>query len=215
MESHKPLSSAAEPPKKSPLFLILAILSLVAAVAAAFYLGLQKSAIEEEQKRLTADITSLQDEITALEGQKIEAAQLARQWLDEVKKDEILWSRVITRIQSLLPVDPATQIPKIKVLSYSGSQAGKLILNAQTVEAQIEPYEYVAELISIFNGSSYFADAYVPAITRGETDQGNRFLSFVLNFSYRQGEEEKAAAATTTEETGATDESAKLKVPRQ
>jgi len=218
MESHKTVQTASSLPGRSPILLILAVFSVAAAVAGAFYLGLQKSAIAEEQKVLDSDIVSLQAEITELEGQKIQAAQLAQQWLEEVKTGEILWSRVITRIQSLLPVDSATQTPKIRVLSYSGSQGGMLMLNAQTAEAQLEPYEYVSELLSVFNGSSYFTEAIIPSITRGETDQGMKFLSFTLNFNYLPEEAAVAASKPDTAANGAgaatAEDLAKPKVPR-
>jgi Tfp pilus assembly protein PilN len=217
MESHKTVQAAAELPRRSPILLILAIFSVVALVAGAFYLGLQKSAIQAEQNLLDTEIVTLNTEIATLQSQKIQAAQLAQQWLDEVKSGEILWSHVINRIQRLLPVDPITQSPKIKVLSYSGSQGGGLVLNAQTVEAALEPYEYVSELLAVFNSSSDFSYAVIPSITRGETDQGMKFLSFSMSFDYQP---EKLEPASRTPDAandgggGATQEAAP-KVPRQ
>lgn len=215
MESHKPMPAAVEPPRRSPLLLIFAVLALVAAIAAAFYLGLQKSAIQEEQKTITADISSLQTEITDLEGQNLEAAQLAQQWLAEISKGEILWSGVITRIKALMPVDPITQKQKIKILSYSGSESGKLLLNAETVEAQLAPYEYVSELLSVFNNNSYFEDAYIPSITQGETDQGLKLLSFVMDFSKKPEESIVQVTPLPAGTQQTVDTSTTTKVPRQ
>jgi hypothetical protein len=190
--------------------LILAVISVVVVIAAAFYLGLQKTAIQDEQKRIEADVASIQNDITALEGQKIEAAQNAQQYLDQVKKDEILWSRVITRIQTLIPTD-ASQQSKIDILSYSGSVDGKITLNVQSIPAQLEPYEYLAELLSVFNSSSYFSDAYIPSISRAETDNGQKYLSFMFNLKYN---ENKPAVTTAASSSSDSTTQEKVKVPR-
>lgn len=216
MESHKAMPSNVDMPRRSLLLPVLAVLSVLAAVAGAFYLGLQKSAIEAEQKILSADLISLQGEITALEDQNIEAAQIARQWMDEISGSEVLWSRIITRIQSMLPVDPVTQAPKVIVSSYSGSEDGRLILSGQTASAQIEPYEYVSELLSVFNGGSYFYQAIIPSISKGETDQGEKFLNFAMNFNYRQESVTNVSGEASTQETAEdADAAGKPKVPRQ
>ena len=212
METHKPIEST-EPPARAPLLFIFSIIAVIAVIAGAFYLYLQKSAIGDEQNRLDGDIASLQNEISALEAQKVQAAQMAQAWLDEIKKDEILWSGVITRVQSLIPLDIATQIPKVDILSYNGAQDGRVLLNVRTVEAQLEPWESVAEILSVFNGSSYFADAFVPSITRGETDQGKKILSFVLNLNY-VGEKTLDAVPSQTSTDQSADDS-KPKIPRQ
>jgi len=224
METHKSLPASSEMPKKSPVFLILAVFVLLAAVAGAFYLGLQKSAIEEQKKSITSEMESLQTEIDSLQGQRLEAAQLAQQWLDKVQSEEVLWSRVITRIEALIPVDPATEKQKIDVLSYSGSSGGKISLNAKTVEAQQEPYEYVAELLSVFNSNSDFSNAIIPSVTKGETDQGTKLLSFVMSFSFNQGGAvmpQASVSGADSATSGGNDaaipagQEAKPKVPRQ
>lgn len=196
MESHKPVGAMVDAPKRHPVLLLLAFVTLAIVVAGAFYLGLQKTAILEEQKRLDVDVASLKDEIRSLKSQNIEAAQLAQEWLASVEKDEIQWSQVITRIESLLPVDNLTLKPTIKILSYSGSAGGKLSLNAQTYEAPIEPFGDVSQLLSVFNGSSFFSNAYVPSVTRGETNSGNKVLSFVMNLNY---DESKAARMASSQ----------------
>jgi hypothetical protein len=75
MESHTPVASMVDGPRRHPTLLLISFLTLVIVVAGAFYLGLQKSAITEEQKSLDADISSLNGEILSLQSQNIEAAQ--------------------------------------------------------------------------------------------------------------------------------------------
>jgi hypothetical protein len=208
METNKHSSSAVEPPKRVPLLFVFAVIAIIVLIAGAFYLYFTKSAIQEEQNRLDADITSLQGEITALEDQKIQLAQGAQSYLEEIKKEEILWSGVITKIQTLIPVDQVTQAPKVYVLSYSGSGDGKIMLNLKSAGAQIEPWESVAELISAFNNSSYFATAFVPGINRGETDQGKKELNFTMTVDYTEDKPVELSASSSDTET-------KPKVPRQ
>jgi hypothetical protein len=218
METHKPLPASHGMPKKSPFFLILAVISLVAVVAFAFYLHLQKTAIEEQKKIIEAEMVSIQAETDALKEQRLEATQIAQQWLDEVEAEEILWSRVITRIDSLLPVDTVTEEPRINVVSYSGGSGGKISLNATTGAAQTEPYEHVAELLAAFNSSTDFMDAVIPAVTKGETEDGQKFLSFSMSFAFNNESGTAIQASGSTEAGGdeaAADDTAKVKVPRQ
>ena len=174
-----------EVPKKSPVLLIVAGLTFALLLGFSFYLYLQKSAINEEKKHLTDQVSSIKTEIAQLEGQKIQAAQVAQESMAMIKKQEVLWSNVLTKIKSLVPqgVDGSN---KIEFLSYSGSGDGKLSLNAQTKPSKVEPYGDVSDLLSAFNNSSYFANAIVPNITRGENDAGDKTLSFTFNLDYKE-----------------------------
>lgn len=172
-------------PKKSPLILVLAIVAVVIVGAGIGYMQLTKSALNDEQKRLKDETQSLQTEINTLESQKIEAAQLAQQWLATISKNEIRWSNVLDKINSLVPEDALGQ-KKLNFLSYSGSEGGKLTLNGQTIPAKDEPYGDLSDLVAAFNSSSFFNNAYIPTISRGETDTGDKLLSFVFNLNYKE-----------------------------
>lgn len=173
-----------EGPKSKSLLMVLAGLSVAIVVVLALYLGLQKSTLVEEQNRLRGEIASLQEEISSLEGQKIEAAQLAQQWLNLLEEEEIRWSLVLSQVQSLIPFDASTNRDKIQFMSYSGSDNGRITMNAQTRELRTEPFPDVAELIEVFNDSSFFSDARVPSITRAETNEGGKVASFVFYATY-------------------------------
>jgi hypothetical protein len=206
-------TTSIEPRPRAPLTFVFAIVAVILVVAGAFYLYFQKSAIQAEQVRLDSDIASLQNEVTALEDQKVQAAQTSQGWMDQIRKEEVLWSGVITRVKSLIPMDAATQTPKIVILSYSGSQGGSIVLNAKTAEAQSVPWEYAAELLSVFNSSSYFADAYIPSLTSGGTDQGKKALSFSMNLSYIP--EEVVDTPATSQAVTGTEADTKPKVSRE
>lgn len=176
-------NSDVEIPQKSPLVFILAAGLLILLIAAALYLQLQKSAITDEKNRIAADLKSIQTQIELLESKKVEAAQVAQQWLDTLRKEEILWSQVLVKIKSLVPQD-TDGVNTVDFLSYSGAQDGKLTLNAQTKAAKVEPFEDISNLIAAFNSSAYFKKAFVPNITRGETDTGDKLLSFIFTVNY-------------------------------
>ncbi|MBU0667713.1 hypothetical protein KJ951_01370 [Patescibacteria group bacterium] len=176
---------APDAPRGKSLTLILAALAVIIVVVLAFYLGLQRSTLAQQQDLLKGEIASLNEEISALEAQKVEAAQQAGKWLETIEAGEIRWSQVLTQIQSLIPYDAAERRDKIDFLSYSGSEGGKLSLNAKTRPVRLDPFEDAAELIEVFNDSSFFYDGYIPSITVGETDDGSKVASFVFLVNYK------------------------------
>lgn len=202
MTEDKTVSTMTEGPKNRSLLLVLAGLSVVIVIVLALYLGLQKSTLVEEQTRLRTEIASLQEEISSLEGQKIEAAQLAQQWISLLDEEEIRWSLVLSQVQSLIPFDATTNKEKIQFLSYSGSQDGRISMNAQTRELRVEPFPDVAELIEVFNDSSFFSNARVPSITRGETNEGAKIASFVFYADYEDLGLEALNASSSSETEG-------------
>lgn len=168
-----------------PMSLFLAIATVILLVAFAAYLQLSKSAVTDESTRLQADIKALNDQIATLESQHVEAAQVAQTYLDQIQKSEIRWSGVLEKVAQLIPTDQDGK-NNISFVSYSGGDGGKLTMNAQTIAAKDEPYQAVSDLISSFNSSSYFKDAYVPSLSRGEDDQGNKLLTFIFNTTYQE-----------------------------
>lgn len=186
MEIKKPISSVVEAQKSRPVLFIFSILLLAGLVAFAFYLSFARTAIQDQQKQLDDQIVSLSSQITALKSQNIEGQQYAQQWLADLQKTEIRWSKVIKTIQDLLPVDPLTQASRVQFLSYSGSAGGKLTLNAQTTAGSADPFGDVSTLLNVFNNSSYFKDAYVPSVSHGVSQSGQDLLSFVFNVTYQE-----------------------------
>lgn len=186
MVEDKTVNTITEPPRRRTFLFLLSVLSVIAVAVLAFYLGLQKTAITEEQKLLEAEVNTLNSEIRALQGQNVQATRFAQQWLDTIEADEIKWSSVITKIDSLIPYDAVTRSDKVRFLSYSGSQNGQISLNATTRSLVTEPYSDVAELVAVFNESSFFSNGYVPSITRGESDVGEKVASFIFNVTYNE-----------------------------
>ncbi len=205
MTEDKTVSAISQEPKGRSLATVLGVLAVLIVGGLAFYLNLQKSTLAQDQQRLQGEITSLNQDIAALEGDRVEAAQQARQWLATLENEEIRWSSVLSQIQSLVPFDAATNRDKIQFLSYSGGSGGEITMNAQTRELRVEPFNDVAELIEVFNDSSFFVNARVPSITRGETNEGGKVASFVFTARYQDtgvsniGSEPESEQATSEE----------------
>lgn len=202
---------APESSPKKPGVLIFVLVLLAAFIALAFYLSFAKAAMMTAQTQLDSDIAGINQQIQSLKDQKVEAAQFAQMWLIQLEKDELRWSKVIKSVQDLIPLDVTTQKAKIKFLSYSGAAGGKLTLNAQTMEGSADPFSDVAELVRVFNSSSFFKDAYIPSITRGLTEKGDTVLSFAFIVSYQ----EKLPGALSTSTPTSDAVPAATKVPRK
>lgn len=168
----------------SPLILIFAVLAVVAVIGLAVFFSLQKAAVSGENDKLDSEITSLNSEISLLEGEKVEAARTAQVFLASIKAEEITWSRVISRIQSIIPYDGITQEAKVNFLSYSGAAGGKININATSRNTTKDPLDDVAEVISVFNDSSNFKNAIIPSVSVGENDRGEKSASFALMMDY-------------------------------
>lgn len=171
-----------------PFVLILAIAIIIVVVGLGLLFTVQRAALNAEQTQLNNDIATLQGEIALLEEAKVEAAQQAQEWLAAIEEEEIRWSKVITQLEDLIPTNPSTGEDKVSFFSYNGSDNGRINLNGQTTPQRAEPFEGVAELISTFNANPFFRNAYVPSLTRAETDQGDKFASFVMSVEYHEEE---------------------------
>lgn len=178
------ISASHEAPKSRSGMLIVSVLLVLGLAAFAFYLSFSKTAIQDQQKQLDADNTSLHAQIDQLKSQNIEGQQSAQAWLDQLQKSEIRWSRVIKTVQDLVPTDTLTQKARVQFLSYSGSAGGKLTLNAQTLPGSGDAFADVSTLLSVFNSSSFFKDAYVPSMSHSINQSGQDYMTFVFNVTY-------------------------------
>lgn len=194
-QNQQPVSKMVDPKRSNSLLLVLSVLILIFVVGFSVYLNLQKNALTDEQARIKDDIGKVNADITELKSQNIEGAQLAQVWLDEIKGQEIRWSKVIEGITDLIPKDETSGKPIVNVLSYTGSSEGKVSLNIDSGAQTLNTFENVAKLISAFNSNSLFHDPIVPSISRGETDEGDIKLSFGMTVNYQ---EEQESLATLT-----------------
>jgi Tfp pilus assembly protein PilN len=197
---------------KMSFILTFSVIIFIAVIVASVYFNLQKASLEGQKERLEEDIAAVRTEISAMEEKKVRSAKNAQDFLAMVEDEEIIWSQVFTRIRSLVPYSAVTQKSKIAFLSYSGADNGTININAETAPAERAPYDDVAELITLFNDSTYFYNAHVPTISGGENELGDKVLSFIFNISY---EDTTSAEIITEEEEAMIEaESEAEKVPR-
>lgn len=189
MEITKPVSHEsheAETPKNRPVLFIVSLLLFVGLAASAVYLSFAKSAIQDQQKQLDDQIVTVNAQVAQLKAQNVEGQQYAKQWLAQLEKSEVRWSRVIKTLQDLMPVDTLTQKPRIQFLSYSGSVGGKLTLSSQTAAGSVDPYGDVSTILNVFNNSAFFKDAYIPSVSHALSQTGQDLLTFVFNVTYQE-----------------------------
>lgn len=140
-------------------------------------------------KQDLVDLAALKQELVK-DGLEEKNAQLlsAAKSIDTVRVLEdssLLWSNVLKDVRRVLPKDG--NVPKVEVVSYSGSGSEDLSLNVRTVGGSPAPYLDVAELIESFSSSVNFYDVFVPSITNSVDSNGAEILSFNVNLSYREG----------------------------
>lgn len=169
---------------KSPLLLIIAVIAVIGVGGLAGYLWSQKGALVERNRQLDQEIESVNAQILELENQNLASALMAQEWLKEIEEEEIKWSGVITRLNSTVPFDAVSKQEKAIFTSYSGGTDGRITLTTQTRPVSYNPFLDVAELIEVFNESTAFTEAYVPAISKTEDEDGRELATFVLNLKY-------------------------------
>lgn len=208
MESTNNTEKHVQVKKVSVAVIVLIILIIGATVTGTLYF-FQKSRVQAEIAGLDKAMAVTNQQIADFNGSNVQGSTNAAQALKQINSEAIVWSNVITEVNRLLPVDSAGK-KRIEVLSYSGSGAGRVILNTVTAASALPPFDDVAQLISIFNNSVYFRNVYVPSISRGQTADGGTTLSFVLNMDYLTPD---TGAGDVTPVAGSADVPA-VKVPR-
>lgn len=163
---------------------------LAAVIGLAVFGGLfnfQKGQIITNTTELEKQTADLNLEIETYRDNKVAVSKLATDALKQIEADEVRWSEVIAEAKKLIPTD-ASGDPKVKILSYSGSGSGRVVLNVVTEPTSLPAFNDVAGLIASFNNSVFFRDVYVPSIAKGQTESGETTLSFILNMDYEKPE---------------------------
>jgi len=170
----------------SPLNLLL-LFVVIGLTVYGTILNFQKTGVLTHTTDLETQAKDIQSQIDTLRSSKVEVSQNAQEALKKIQTDEIRWSEVIDQVDKLVPKDSSGK-DKIQILSYSGSGNGHVSLNTVTQPTSLPAFEDVANLISVFNNSVFFKNAYVPAISKGQNQDGSVTLSFVINMEYQKPE---------------------------
>ncbi len=161
--------------------------ALIVLVLVTIYLVFSKGGVLDKQSQVADEIAELKNEISAYEGDKVGASADALTALKVIEAEELKWSAIIKAVDNLIPKEPNGQ-PSIVVLSYSGSAEGRIALSVSTLAKVSPPYVDVARLLSDFNNSVLFKDAYIPSLSTGVDESGRELMSFVFNLTYDEPE---------------------------
>lgn len=107
-------------------------------------------------------------------------------FLDSKKEKQLYWTNVINRINESIPDQE-----KINIDSISGSEEGSISLTARTTTNSLSPYLDTAILIESLKAKSFFENIFVPSISSSINEQGQEFLSYNINFTYKKDNSDK------------------------
>ena len=179
-----PLEGSDNEASSSKLLFVVMGFILAAMVVYSGYLGVTQYLTAHEAEALSSETTQIQQQVVTLQQGKVSALQHAKIVLDTIDAERVMWSKIIRDTLTLVPRDPKTSSALIEFVSYSGSSDGHLVLNGKTSGDPTAAYENIAQLVSIFNQSTLFRDAFVPTISKNVNEQGQTVLTFVLNLTY-------------------------------
>jgi hypothetical protein len=166
---------------KVPFLFVLGVVGALILGGFTGYVYYSQGVAEQDLKKYDLQVANLENEVVQFEGENLGAAVSAKQALNVLKSDSIIWSEVIENILNATPKHTKTRIPLVEYVSYSGSQNNSVNINARTIPGSNTPFGDVAGLIRSFEKSSYFADPFVPSISTGVSDEGNLVLVFSFN----------------------------------
>ena len=109
-----------------------------------------------------------------------DSADAAEKVRDQLKKIELIklpWSKIMEKIESI--------IPQIKILSYRGTDDGKITISASTREESPDPLGDIATAVRVLNEEPTFSHIFIPSISKSITPQGSSILSFSINNELR------------------------------
>ncbi len=168
--------------KRTSTMLMIGILALILFGAYSGYLYFKRASSESELKQVEASLVEYQNEMLKYQNKDVLEAINAKKTLADLNKDIIKWSKVIKKIRKTIP--SVDNVPLIEVLSYSGSSSNEISMNVKTYPERDAPYFDVADLIEAFDNSEFFVDSFVPSISAGVDEKGNKILTFVFGTKY-------------------------------
>jgi len=133
----------------------------------------QKFTLEPSLVRSEQKIEEVKQEIEALEKKGVRTATNAQAVLTDIKNTEIQWSRVISRLITITPVN-------VFYRSYSINSDGSM-----TVSGIANDYVAVSNLVQILESSDEFEYIFVPSINIGSSSSGGSIATFSLRLQFK------------------------------
>lgn len=178
--------------KKSFLFasglLILIVLSLFTG-----YRYWLKGTLDVNLQIVKTSVASIEKEVMAFKNDQVTEAISAKKTLNQLELGSVQWSQVIKDVRKTVPKN-SKGAASVSILSYSGSSGNEITMSVKTAADSKNPYADVSALISAFDDSTLFSDAFVPSISTGVDEKGVEILTFSFNCKYLGVQDEQSIA---------------------
>ena len=168
--------------KKTSIWLSVGVVCMIFVSAYTGYAYWDKYRAESELNTVETSLGAYRADMLQAENQHVLQAISAKNIVEDVRRDIVVWSEVIENIRDVVPV--VGGMPLVDVLSYSGSVNSDISMSVRTVPGSEEPYFDVADLIQKFSEEGRFDDVFVSGISRATDTEGNEILSFPMRFKY-------------------------------
>lgn len=168
-------------------YMIGALIAFVVAGGFSVFFELQQSSLSTQLAALKAQQEALSSpalQAAASATDAADAAVIVKSKLKAIQQQQLLWSKIVEKIENTIPKLKDSNDPIVNFRSYSGSEEGKISVSATTRSGSPDPFTDVALTIRAFAGDPGFKDVFAPSITKTLTPAGETILSFSINFEY-------------------------------
>ncbi len=171
--------------QSKPWFVIVSVMAFAVVLFFSIYYEIQDNRIQSA----ISDMKAKKEELTNAKGATSLAndrarALTAKEYIAELDKKQVVWSRVVEKIESVIPKNTESLQPIVVFRSYSGSNEGRLAINAITQPAAVDPFADISSTIKAFSSDPTFKNVFVPSISKSLTSEGVTILSFSMNLEY-------------------------------
>lgn len=166
-------------------FLVAAVIAFVAVLGFSVFLAAQNASLEKRFQSLQSQKETLESEASR-SGDTENTVLTIRDQLRKIEDEQIVWSKIVEKIDSTVPRNRETNAPVVIFQSYNGSEDGKVSVSAVTRSDSGGGFADIAALIRTFSADSSFKRVFIPSITKSITPEGATVLSFSFNFEYQK-----------------------------
>lgn len=150
---------------------VVSALVLLAMLLATGWVYFQRYRLDTALATTQQEVQSAEAQLVELQSQKLDAILVAQKTLDELEKNSIFWSKVITHLGSITP-------PNVFYRSYTASADGRMSLSVLT-----DSYDSAANLISILTQDAAYSDVFVSSLTQGNSQSNTPIITFGITFT--------------------------------
>lgn len=167
-----------------PWFIFISVAAFAVVLFFSVYYQIQQSRYSRSITQMQAQKDALIAEHKGSDASDRAKAVSAKDYLKEVEKNQVIWSRLIEKIEATIPRRADTLQPVLMFRSYNGSSDGHLSVNATTLPDAPDPFSDIALTLKSFSGDATFSNVFVPSVAKSLTSDGQTILSFSMNFQY-------------------------------